>query len=180
MIFFLKMLNKKSRGFTIIEIVIYIAILVLVLLLANSVIFYLNKANSITKADREALENARRALDMMSYEIKGAKSVYTTTTSSTQLSLETYLSADLPTDETISFVDFFLCGTRICVKKESQNSVFITSDTVEVSALNFTQINTLRAAAIKIDLTVNYKNPLNLPQFNSSVNLTSTISLRSH
>ena len=157
---------KNDRGFTLLEILVYIAILSLVLFLICSFIFWMNQSNTKTKAEREALENSRRALEIMAYEIKGAKSVYTPTTSLNQLSLETYRY--LPDDEDNSFIDFFLCGSRICFKKEAQDPIFLTSDTVEVKQLEFTQISTNGSPSIKINLTID------------NINLTSTVSLRSY
>lgn len=157
---------KSGAGFTLLEILVYIAILSLVLLLICSFIFWMSSSNTKTKAKREALENARRALEIITYEIKGAKSLYTPTTTLNQLSLETYRY--LPDDEDNTFVDFFLCGSRICLKKESQDPIFLTSNTVEVEQLEFRQISTNGSPSIKINLTVNY------------INLTSTVSLRSY
>ena len=157
---------KENGGFTLLEILVYIAILSLVLLLICSFIFWMNQSNAKTKAKREALESSRRALEIMTYEIKAAKSVYTPTTSLNQLSLEIYKY--LPNDEDDSFIDFFLCGSRICLKKEAQNPIFLTSDTVEVKLLEFSQVSTNGSPSIKISLTID------------NINLTSTVSLRSY
>lgn len=151
------------------EILVYFAILSLILLLIVSFIFWINSFNAKTKAKREGLENARRALEIITYEIKGAKSVYTPTTALNQLSLET--SRYLPDDETYTFIDFFLCGSRICLKKESQDPIFLTSDAVEATQLEFTQISINGSLSIKINLTINYENP---------IILTSTVSLRNY
>lgn len=159
-------MTKNNKGFTLIEILVYIAILSLVLFLVCSFIFWMNQSNAKTKAKREALENARRALEIMTYEIKGAKSLYRPTTASNQLSLETYRY--LPNDEDDTFVDFFLCDSRLCLKKESQDPISLTSNNVEVELLEFTQISINGSLSIKINLTID------------SINLTSTVSLRSY
>jgi len=134
----------------------------------------MNSSNTKTKAEREVLENARRALEIMTYEIKGAKNVYEPTTVSDQLSLETYRY--LPNDEDNTFIDFFLCDFRICLKKESQDPIFLTSDAVKVEQLEFRQISTNGSPSIKIDLTVRYNNLKYFP----SIDLTSTVSLRNY
>ena len=54
-------------------------------------------------------------MDIMVREIKEAKSVYTPTTNSSQLSLETINY--LPVDEENTYIDFFLCGSSLCLKK---------------------------------------------------------------
>jgi len=165
-----------EKGFTLLEIVIYITILTLVLLSVSSFIFYLNLANNQATGDREVSENARRVLEEISYEINGATSIYTPTTSANQLSLET--SKYLPAGETTTYIDFFICGSRICLKKESQNPIFLTSDTVQVSNMTFTQVATNGFTSIKVNLTMNYKNKINNVQ--PSINITSTVSLRNY
>lgn len=168
--------NHKQGGFTLLEVLVYTAILSLILLLVGAFVFYLNYSNGQSQGDREALENSRRVLEEINYEIMGAKGVYTPTTTASQLSLET--ARYLPAGETTTYIDFFMCGDRICMKKESQNSMYLTSDTVIVNNLAFTQIAKNGSVAIKTDLTVSYKNPANgLAQ---SVSVTSTASLRSN
>lgn len=162
----LRLFNKNGEGFTLLEILVYIAILSLILLIICSFIFWINSSNAETKGKREALENGRRALEIIIYETKGAKGVYTPTTTLNQLSLETYRY--LPDNEDNTFIDFFLCGSRVCMKKESQDPIFLTSDSVEVEQLEFTQISTNGSLSIKIDLIID------------QINLISTVSLRNY
>jgi prepilin-type N-terminal cleavage/methylation domain-containing protein len=166
----------KNRGFTMLEIIIYIALLSLILLLVSSSLFYFNQSNMQTKGDREVSENARRALEIITYEISGAKSIYTPTTSATQLSLET--SRYLPANENTSYIDFFMCGTRLCLKKEAQNPIFITSDTIAISNLTFTQVSTNGFMSIKVSLTATYNGIINNRQPTATV--TSTAALRTY
>ncbi len=152
----MKIINK---GFTLVEVIVYIAILSLVLLLVSSFIFYFELSNSRAKGDREALEGARRALETITYEIQGAKSIYTPTTTANQLSLET--SRYLPTGETTTYIDFFLCGTRVCLKKESQTPVFVTAANVNITSLIFTQTSIGAVSSVKIDITSTYSVAVN-------------------
>lgn len=112
---------------------------------------------------------------MMTYEIKEAKGVYNPTTTSNQLSLETrkYLAEG----EDASYIDFYICDKQICVKKESQSPVAITSDRVEVDNLSFTLIGE-KQSSVQINLRISFKNPTNRPEYRASVDLTSTASLR--
>ena len=137
----MKIKNRKYKifnqtvGFSIIELLVSISIFSIILLVMVSLLFSVNSSNSKTKAERETQENARRIMDTIIYEIKGAKSIYTPATTLTQLSLET--TRYLPSDETNSFIDFFLCGLNLCFKKESQNPVILNSDSVEITSLSF-------------------------------------------
>lgn len=171
-IFLLK--HKRTAGFTLIEVLIYTCLFSLILLIISSFIFWLSYSNNKSKADREVLENIRNAMSLMTHEIKSAESIYTPTTTLNQLSLKT--SNYLPEDESSTFIDFFLCDSRICLKKESQDPIFLTSDTIEVSQLEFTKIFINEMPSVKINLTANYKDLTNPGQSS----LTSTASLRSY
>lgn len=158
--------HRKGAGFTLLEVLIYISVLAIVFLAVSSFLTWSLKTNTKASAIREAADNGRRAMEIMAYEIKGAKSVYGPTSSSTQLSLET---------KTSSFIDFYICGdaaSAICLKKESQNPIAITSDAVKVSNLVFTQIATT-TPSVQIQLKVDYKTE-------ASFTATSTVSLRSY
>lgn len=160
-----------KKAFTLVEILVYIAVLAVVFLIVGSFVFWLVNSESKAKANRELLINAKRAIDTISYQIREAESIYDPTTTANQLSLE--IKKYLPEGEETSFIDFFLCGTQLCLKKESQEPLALTSDNVEISNLIFTKVVSGGAPSVKIDLTVEYKNQ-------TSISLTSTASLRSY
>ena len=165
---------KNNKGFSLLELVVAIAIFAI--LMGAVVTFFLSMNNSSirTTASRDVTENARRALDEITYEIRSAKGVYTPTTTASQLSLETLRY--LPSGENDTFIDFFLCGTAVCLKKESQEPVAITSNSVQVTSLSFTQISTGTTPSIKVSLTMNSGSGSNY----YSTSLTSTASLRAY
>jgi hypothetical protein len=118
---------------------------------------------------------------MMAQEIKHAKGVYTPTSildgSMGQLSLET--TRDLPTGETATYVDFYLDGERLFVKRESQAEEMFTSDKVTVQQLTFKLLDdSSEKPAVQITLTVDYADQIAGPS--TSVTLTSTATLRSY
>lgn len=166
--------KNKELGLSLLEIIISIAIFSMILMAVVSFISSMNTSNLKTKSDRESLENAQRALDEITYEIRSATSIYTPTTTAHQLSLET--SRYIPSGETDTFIDFFLCGTAVCFKKESQDAITLTSDSVKVTNLVFSQISTGASPSVQISLTVNSVNGGNP----STTTLTSTAALRSY
>ena len=171
----------QQKGFTVVEVLVAAAIFSFIFLAILSFIFWLNVTNLKTKADSNTLENARRILDTIAYEIRGAESVYTPTTSSTQLSLET--GRYLPAGETSTYIDFFLCGTPavdICLKKESQNPIMLNASNVSVTNLSFSQIANGQNPSIKITITVANDNPTNETSNSSSTTLQSTVALRNY
>jgi len=150
--------EMAEKSFTLIEILVYIGVFSVIIV--------------------TILDNTRRIMGIMSHEIKEARSIYVPTTTSNQVSLETIKY--LPEGEITTYVDFYLCNDRLCFKKESQDSIFLTSESVEVSNLVFTRVVSGGNPSLQIDLTVDYKNPNNRPEYQSSVSLTSTASLRSY
>ncbi len=162
-----------KKGFTLIEILIYISVLAIVFLAVSSFLTWSIKTSAKATAIREATDNGRRAMEIITREIRGAKGIYTPTSTSTQLSLET---------KTSTFVDFYLCGSptsTICLKEESQEPIAITSESVQVRSLVFTQISTT-TPSIRIQMGLDYKTQAKLPEYQASVDLTSTVSLRSY
>lgn len=174
---FLSKKEKKGIGFTLIELLIYVSVLVLIVLAAGSIFLSASKSSRKAKAARETIDNTRRAIEVMTHEIREAKSIYTPTSvlssSNGQLSLET--TKYCPEGEISTYIDFYLCEQRLCLKKESQNPIAITSDRVKIENLEFYQIAT---SSIQISLKVNYKSLSTRPEDQFSINTTSTVSLR--
>lgn len=172
---------KKSlqKSFTLVEMLVYIGILGILVVAIFSFLIWSVRSNAKAKAMRETLYSARRAMEVMTYEIKEAERYTPTSVFDVhpgQLSLETikYLCQG----EEISFIDFYLCGTQLCFKKESQEPIALTTDNVEVTNLVFHQIVSGEVPSIQIDLEV--KKLGNRPEYRASVNLKSTVSLRSY
>lgn len=177
----MRTVNFKFRfrtGFTLIEILVYIAILGILMILISSFLIWSNSTNIKAKVMRETLDDASRTMEFLVREIKSAKSIYTPTTDSDQLSLET--TKYLPSGEVTTYIDFFLCGSQICFKKEAEAPLALTKENIEVNHLVFTQISTGDIPSVQIELGVNYKNPSNKPEYRAIVDLTSAASLRAY
>jgi type II secretory pathway component PulJ len=172
----MKRISKKA--FTLMEILIYIGVLGLIVGTVSSFLIWGINSHTKSKVMRETLDNARRAMEIMGYEIREAKSIYTPTTTANQLSLET--THHLPEGEKTSFIDFYLCNSHLCLEKESQDPIALTSDNLEVSNLVFTQVITGNIPSIQISLKVNYKNPTNRPEYQAEVESISAASLRNY
>lgn len=172
-----KSIFKNNSGFSLLEIIVSLAIFSGILLVLISFFLSANASNLKTLADREASENAQRLLDTIVNNIRSAKSIYTPTTTATQLSLETIKY--LPAGQTHTFIDFFLCGNAVCLKKELQDAVALTSDSVKVTNIAFSKILTGTNSSVKVDLTVSYLGT-GSDKSSSTISLTSTASLRSY
>ena len=166
------MMRHKQKGFTMVEIIVALAIFSLVVLFIMSLLFWFNYYNAKTKADREVVENARRAMDIIAYEIKGAQAVYFPTTTANQLSLRTFRYAPLGEQE--AYIDFFVCGTGLCLKKESQSPILLTSSSVSVSNVAFSRVVNGSTVSVKMAMTVTDAHST------ASVDVASTVALRQY
>ncbi len=169
----------KKEGFTLIEVLAYISVLVIIISSTVSLLFWAVSSGSKSKAIREVSDNSRRAIEVMGYEIRGAKSVYTPMTNSNQLSLEA--AKYLPEGEESSYLDFYVSSGALYMKKASQNPIALTSDNVEIKNIFFSQIfTTTTVPSIQIGLEISYKNPNNRPEYSATIQATSTFSFRNY
>ncbi|MFH1671339.1 MAG: type II secretion system protein [Candidatus Portnoybacteria bacterium] len=166
----------KKRGFTLIEMLVYISVLVIILASVLAFLSWLIKSNAKSRAMREVLENSQRAMEAIAFEIKSAKGVYTPTSAATQLSLET--TNYLPSEEATTYIDFFLCdGASICLKKENQAPVILTSREVEINNLQFDLIGPA-TSSVRISFEASFMASSNKPEYQASLDFSSTVSLR--
>lgn len=174
-------IKKPPKGFTLIELLIYTALLVIVSVVSVAFFIQIVNITETSRRGREALDNARGALDTISQEIRHANSIYTPTSrldnAAGQLSLET--SRDIPSDEDSTYVDIYLDSERLYLRRESQTDQLVTSEKVKVKELRFSLLNDASSKpAVQIKLTVEYFDQTSGPS--NSVTLTSTSTLRAY
>jgi len=173
----MKHAKDLQKGVTILEMVISVAIFSIILLQVVTFLFSMNFTVGRLKAEREAQETAKRLMEIIAYEMRSARSVYTPTTTANQLSLETIHYP--PENEVITYIDFFLCGTDLCMKEEGMTTpLVLNSESVRVDTLSFNQTTINGIPSVQVTLTVGYKNPTNQPLHAATATLVSTIALR--
>ena len=139
--------TRASRGFSVIETLIYVAILGAVV--STAIYFLANTFKTYSKiyAQKEVAVNIQYALDMLTEEIRFSKNIYSPTSAfdqdNGQISVET--SQNPPTGETTAFIDFYLDNGRIYMKKEGQDTLPLTSNQVKINKLKFTLLNPANA-----------------------------------
>ena len=167
---------SKAKGFTFIEVAVYVAVLAMVFLAVISFFIWSIRVNKKAQAIQEVSTASRRAMEIMTQEIKEAQGLYVPTSSSTQLSLLT--AKYLTSDEEDAYIDFYLCSPRLCLKKEAQDPIAITPESVEITDLRFTQISSSSAPSIQINLTLSSVQDYDLFGFQAQLSATSTASIR--
>lgn len=139
--------TSQQKGFSMIEAVIYSALLAVVV--STAIYFMTNIFDAYKKvfAQREVMSNVQFALDLITEETRFAKNIYTPTSTfandNGQLSIET--NQNLPTGETATFIDFYLDNGRIYMKRESQTEIPLTSNQVKVGKMRFAYLNPANA-----------------------------------
>ena len=173
----------SSSGFTLIELIIYSALLVII---SGAIIgFFVQLVDVVdtSRRGRESIDNAKRVLDLINQEVRHADSVYTPTSvagaSPGQLGLET--TRDLPTDEENTYVDFYIDDEGLYVRRESQNAELVTSEKVRVSNLVFTILQDANGRQmVRTQVTIEYKDPKPGSGGSNSVSLVSTAATKSY
>ena len=174
-------IEKTRKGFTLIEVLAYIAVLAMIILAVSSFLLWAVRSNTKTKVTRETLDNIRETMEIITYEIKEAENIYTPTSvfdsHPGQLSLKT--AKYLPVGEDTTYIDFYVSDGHVCLKKESQNPIVLTSDRVRVTNLVFSQIAGT-PSSVQIDLEIEFQGDVTRPEYQSIISTTSVASLRSY
>ena len=177
-----KIINEWTlgRGFTLIELVIYAALIMVVSGVIVAFVIQIINVTETSRRGRESLDNAKRSVDLISQEIRHATGVYIPTVvagaNPGQLSLET--SRDIPTDEESTYVDIYVDDERLFIKREGQSELIVTSQKVIVTELIFTILqDSNQRQSVRTQITVRYVDPISGPT--NDVSLVSTVELRS-
>lgn len=175
---------KNKRGYTIIEMLVYMAIIAIIAVVIFDVVFFVYRINNRIVSLIQVNSNAYGAAERIIYEIQNAEYVYLPTSNfanynynpakSDQLSLATNAGVSLP--ETMSYVDFYLENNTLFIKKDGAVPVALTAANVAVSDLSFNYYTNDWRESVVIDLTIRPNNTLSS---DSSIHLVGTTALRS-
>ena len=145
--------NYFSRAFSLVEMVVYVALMTMLLLLIVDVVLVLGRSYKDIKANNAIMSSAIFSLDRMVREIRNAKSIDNTGsvfgTSPGSLKLNT--TDDSGNARTVQFY------VQNGILEDKENGVYIgplTLSGATVSNLVFRQINNLKSQAVKVEITV--------------------------
>ncbi|MFH1451450.1 MAG: prepilin-type N-terminal cleavage/methylation domain-containing protein [bacterium] len=159
-----------KKGFTLIETLIYIAIIGMIV--SSFVIFVLSISASRTKtyAVQEVQANSRFALDLLSQRIKSAQGIISPTPgNSASILILDMADADLT---------FNVTAGVLSATEGLADSIPITSSEVDVSSLIFTNLTAAEEREnIRIEMTVNYQEN-NSKEYDYSQSFQTAVSLR--
>jgi Tfp pilus assembly protein PilE len=137
--------NKKTRGYSIIEIVFYIAIFaVLSLTVINSLIVMV-RSFAETTVQKDFLQTGVM-MERISREIRQSKSVASISSSDLKLN-----STD--SSGTAKTVEFLISGTNLQFKENGVLTGNLNDPNIQITNVTFTQITTAKGKAIKIQMS---------------------------
>lgn len=161
-----------NKGFTLIEVLIYITIIGIVV--SGFIVFALsiNSSRAKTYVVQEVQANARVALDLISQKIRLADDVVIPTEGNSGSSLEIDMPGPDPN------LTFSVTGGVLGIAEGVGDPTPITSDEVDVSNLNFTNLaESGERDNIRVEITVEYRNPESV-EYEYSQSLQTAVSLR--
>lgn len=176
---------KNKKGFTLIEMLIYIALLGVITVVIVGVFFVISRTNSRITTLIEINSNATSVMERISYEISNADNIYFPTSNffnttaydslkPAQFSLVTKQGAAV--NERSVYVDFYVKNNTIFMKQDGVNPVALTSKNVSVQNVNFYYFKNGNRESVRVDFTVKSSNILNAE---SKIDLSTVIALRS-
>lgn len=131
-----------QKGFTLIEFIVYVALLAILLTLTVQFILSVIESAARMDAKEEVQKNAAAITRAFEHEVRHSHEIYTPTSDFVsdpgQLSLLS--SINLPPDENETYTDIYLHNGRFCIKWELTGADCVTSSSVEVTSLTFTRI----------------------------------------
>lgn len=147
----------KNRGSSLLETLIYAAILGMVAVFATGSILAMMKSYSSVKMSRDLNFSASAAMERMANEIRLANGIddagSSFATSSGKLKLNTIDDLGVPTT-----VEFFLSGAGIFVKEGGGAPEALTASSTEITSLVFNEITSSTVSkAVKISLIAKAK-----------------------
>jgi len=172
----MKIFNNNKKGFTLVEMIIYILIISLILVAITYYAIDIIGAKTKAASYQEVQHNARFAMRRLVNEIRMADdlnaSFSTFSTHPGELSLSN-------NDSTKDPVFFDIKNERLRISQGISGPYYLTSDNVRVTNLVFEDLSvTDRTKNIKISITVEHVNPENRNDFEASVSMESTAVIR--
>ena len=163
-----KFLFRKNKGFTLIELIIYLAIVSVVLVSISYLILDILGGQSRSYAKQDVNQNLRFIANYLMKDIKAAGNISSLTSDT--------LVLDMPSDD-ITY-NFDAVNEILTRQVGSNPPVNLNSNRTEVigSFSNFSYL--VRAKNIGVHLAVVYKNPDNLSEYNASSTADFSVELR--
>lgn len=146
-------MRKKKQGFTLVEMIIYIAFFAVLSLLALEATLVVMKSFYTLRLTQSVNQSATVGLERMSREIRDAYDIDTTNstfgTSPGRLTLKTKDSSDANTT-----IEFYVSGSQMGIKEGGIDQGSLMTKNATITNLIFRFITTANSKAVKIEMTI--------------------------
>lgn len=162
-----------QRGFTLIEFIIYIAIVAVILLVSFNFAWEIIYGNVKSQAIREVQQNARFSIEKITRTIEEALVIQSPTpgNSANFLSLETPYPSLNPTV-------FDVSDNKLRITQGQRGTYELTNERVKVANLQFTNLSYADTpGTVRVEMMINHVNPNNRSEYAVSFEIKSTASL---
>lgn len=149
---------KNGAGFTIIEFLVYIAILAIVITSMGGVALNVFQVGARTDAIQEVTQNGRFAMQRMGQAIKSADAVIFPEAEDSSLVLEFEDADKNPT-----IFDVFEKTLRI--KQGNKEYIGLTTSKVNVDSIKFLKVSCSGLDSVKIEMDISLNNQKKLPEY---------------
>jgi len=163
----------QNRGFTLVEFLLYIGILVMILALASSFLWSFLFGNIKERNYQEVQQNGTFVLAKITQEIKKASQINSPSPGAASDSLSLVMASS-----SLNPTIFDITNGKLRIAQGARGPFELTSNEVRVSRLQFTNLSYQNTpGAVRIELTLEYLNPEGRAEYEASINLQSTVSL---
>lgn len=147
--------HGHDAGYTLIELLAYLAIFTTISILATASLFSSLEDYSTLRATENALSSGQTAMKRMVYEIRRAESVATTTSDFSGNIDTLVLNSRHPTTGVAYQIGFLVnASSTLEIEEDGALLGLVTRENTDITALNFTRLVTPYAVALKVDFTI--------------------------
>jgi four helix bundle protein len=171
---------EKSKGFTLIEFLVYTAIVVVVGVISIEFIINIYGGKAKAQSYFEIQENARLVMERITQEIHGAQGI---NTSNFGINLAANPGSKLSLqfrDASLNPTEFDVAGNVLRIKQGAAGPYELTNNQVRVTNLIFRNFSSPNGKSknIGVELTIEHVNPSGLPEWQASISLRSAMELK--
>lgn len=149
----LKILKKNKRGFSLIEMVVYVSILVFMLVIVLEVVVSITRSQRVIRSVRDIENSALGSLERIERETRGAESI-STASSTFGVSPGVLMLISTDEDENPRTVEFYLSSGRLRVRENGVDAGALTEGNVRVTSLVFRRFATSTVEGIRTEVII--------------------------
>jgi type II secretory pathway pseudopilin PulG len=168
-------ISRSQKGFTLVELILYVSICSILLLTISSFLSFLLGARVRSQAITEVNQQGFQVMSMITQTIRNGRSIQVPSMglSSSTLSITT---GDVLLNPTV----FSLSSTTVQIKEASKNAVPLTNSRIRVSGLTFQNVSSGSSTEkiIRISYTIDYINPAGRSEYTFTKSFTGSATLR--